>query len=235
MRPALIISAAACFSITTLMSSPAAAQVISARVTSIYSAVPAVWSGAVKSFAAQIAGGPQNALTLAPILSADFSNPALRAGLAPIVMRLEAQGLTPYTASFNDFSGAAHFAREKVREERYRLVSQVKAATPGQADLPEMTAKLAMLQGPLSIYLPKGDQGAVQTAYATAHALATDVQRAKIGALMKHIANGLEGMTLDEAISAQDGSVLAGPVDENSAARKHARLAKYDPSARPVH
>jgi hypothetical protein len=197
----------------------AASQKSSARVTTIYSSVSFAWARALQNFATRIPAGykDQSAINLKSLLSADMTNPSIRAGLAPVVMNLEAKGLTPERATYQDFESAEAAGQQAVKAERDRLVAQAKSISAGRADLPQAVAKLYMLQGVLAAYLPY-EKASTLAAYQLAHSKLSKTQEQEVEAALKRILRGLESATIVEALSNE--AVPAGPVEEKAFARK---------------
>ena len=165
-----------------------------------------------------------------PTLGFDLADPVIRASLAPVVMELEAQGLTPETVSATDLRSAIAQAKVVVAAQAQGLLQQAIAAKPGGDELPGVVADLNMLQGPLGVYLPMAARNSVRLAQEQAHAKLDGAQRNEIDALLRRIANGLEGRTTVEALAGKD-SVPEGAVRPESFARRHARLTKPEPYA----
>ena len=207
---------------------PAAAQIKSVPVSSIYGSVRPAWAQSLHALVAQPIGALAGLGQLLPILKSDPANPAIRNSLSPVVMNLEARGLTPETVSAADLKSAVAQARVLVAEQAKTLIKQAASAEPGQDALPEVTAKLNMLQGALSVYLPAEIRKAVKPAFEQAHSKLDSSQRAHIDTLMQSIAKGLEAKTVVEALAAQDG-IPEGAIKSASFARRHAKLAKATP------
>jgi formylglycine-generating enzyme required for sulfatase activity len=158
-------------------------------------------------------------------LGLDLKNPVIRASLAPVVMRLEEQGLSPATVSAADLASAVAQARVMVSGESQALLASVASMDARKEDLPSVVAKLEMLQGSLGVYLPLETRNSVRLAQEKVHAQLTAVQRKKVDALLRRIADGLESRSAVEALTSK-AAVRAAEVAPNSFARRHSRLAK---------
>ena len=204
---------------------PGLAQIKSAPVAGIYGAVPVAWAGALHSM---------GLVELLPTSDPDPADPVMRAGLAPVVMDLEAKGLTPATVSAADIKSAVAAAKAMVAVEARTLIKQVESAKPGQSDLPEVAARLNMLQGRLGMYLSATLRDSVQPAYEQAHIKLDEEQRYRFDRLLRNTAAALGDLTAAETLAAGN-ETLAGTVDDDSFARRHSRLGGPRPSSLSVH
>jgi hypothetical protein len=181
---------------------------VAPRVTSIFSAAPAPWAGAL--------GGYLPAAT----------------SLTPVVMLMQAQGYSvavdPATSKPTLFKDAravpaatAIGDAQRARLDSYELVNRVgedlaaKAETPGlpQSDLLDAAAKLRLLEtdGKLSGYLIEAKLARVQAAFAAAQGRLSEENRKKVKARMKSIAAALDqGPGTDSAIE-DAAEIVAAP------------------------
>jgi WD40 repeat protein/MoxR-like ATPase len=141
-----------------------------------------------------------------PALESDPADPAARAGLAPLVMSLETQGLTPETASAANAASAIVQAKAMAEAQAQALIVCAAAAQRGQADLPEVAAKLDRLQASLGDYLSPDAKNSVRSAHAEARSKLSAAQQRKIDSLLRRIAGELKGATLVEALAVESGA-----------------------------
>ncbi len=201
---------------------------------SLYTSVPGAWAGAIGASITQLPASALPTGSCLSLLKNDLSSPDLRLHLAPIVMTLESQNVTPEA-----FSGMAPEAQRALLEsaavKTQETVQQEATALTQQANQevsPELVAKLYVLGQASGDYLPASEITHLAKVYVQAHTQLSEAQRARLDAKIRDIAQGLQGKSPVKSLPGEKnaGAIQSGPADPQSFARQHARLSPHTPS-----